>query len=145
MQRVGRVHSPTDSRTNSLTLAAITHSASFSTSREVYTQTCSLWSYAMWIPSFQLSKPRSRSFAASLSPNLLGRFRRRSNNVSQRSALVIMPTVPPRRTGGLRYDIALTKRAALHCGAGSQGSATTAGLPAPLLSLLTLCSALEDL
>jgi hypothetical protein len=83
-ERLGRVHSPTDSfRGNSLTLPAITHSASFSTSHE-------------------LSKPRSRSLAASLSPNLLSRFRRRSNTVRQQPTLVNMPTVPPQRKGGLR-------------------------------------------
>ena len=53
--------------------------------------------------SLQLSKPRSSSWAASLSPNLLARFRRRNSSVSRQPSLVNMPLAPPQRKGGLRY------------------------------------------
>jgi hypothetical protein len=69
---------------NTLTLpASISHSASFSTSRKLH-------------------KPRSMSWAATLSPKLIARFRRRPTIASQQPEHVVMPVTPPQRKGGLR-------------------------------------------
>jgi hypothetical protein len=69
---------------NTLSLpTSVSHSASFSTSRKLF-------------------KPRSLSLAATLSPKLIARFKRRPTSVSQPLDQIAMPITPPQKKGGPR-------------------------------------------
>lgn len=104
VQKLGRATEP--SVVQSLTLpstSVLTHSASF-TSHDVslnfqLPQLCSAYTTLL-----QRLKPRSMSWAATLSPRILSRFRRRPSSVHRQMEHVHMPIASyPRKEGGLRW------------------------------------------